>query len=331
MTQSAGAAATFADTPILVIKLGALGDVVQALGPFAAIRAHHPHAAITLLTTRPFAEFAESCPYFDDVWIDERPRLHRVPTWLALRHRLRRQGFQRVYDLQTSDRSAFYFRLFWPGPYPEWSGIARGCSHPHANPQRDLMHTVDRQAEQLRMAGIDHIPPPDLSWARFDESDGWRVRLRPPYALLAVGSAPHRPDKRWPLECFAGSANRLAARGLQPVLVGAAWERHLHEAIMALCPAAMSLAGETSLTGLAALARGAAIAVGNDTGPMHMAAAAACPCVVLFSHASDPALCGPRGETVRYIRQPRLSDVTVDEVMEAVAARARTNSAFAPA
>src|SRR6266568_4059670 len=47
---------------ILVIKLGALGDFVQALGPAAAIRAHHPEAAITLLTTAPFAELARAAP-----------------------------------------------------------------------------------------------------------------------------------------------------------------------------------------------------------------------------------------------------------------------------
>ena len=57
---------------LLVIKLGALGDFVQAMGPAAAIRAHHPDAEITLLTTAPFAELARAAPYFDRVWIDER-------------------------------------------------------------------------------------------------------------------------------------------------------------------------------------------------------------------------------------------------------------------
>ena len=153
---------------ILVIKLGALGDMVQALGPFAAIRRHHgapPEAHITLLTTEPYAEFAAASDYFDDVWTDDRPGVLHIGGWLVLRRRLRGGGFTRVYDLQTSDRSSFYYRLFRPGRLSEWSGIAKGCSHPHANPDRDSLHTLERQAEQLGAAGITEVPPPDVSWA----------------------------------------------------------------------------------------------------------------------------------------------------------------------
>ncbi len=148
--RCAGAART---GRILVIKLGALGDFVQAMGPAAAIRTHHADAEITLLTTQAFAELARAAPYFDRVWIDARPGLARAVAMLQLRRRLRDGHFERVYDLQTSDRSSFYFHLMGPGARPEWSGIARGASHPHANPARDLMHTLDRQAEQLRCAG----------------------------------------------------------------------------------------------------------------------------------------------------------------------------------
>jgi len=63
---------------ILVIKLGALGDIVQALGPFAAIRRHHADDEITLLTTLPFAEFLKRSPYFDQVWVDPRASWRRV-------------------------------------------------------------------------------------------------------------------------------------------------------------------------------------------------------------------------------------------------------------
>src|SRR5579872_7416613 len=158
---------------ILVIKLGALGAFVQAMGPAAAIRAHHPGAEITLLTTAPFAELARMSPYFDAVWVDDRPSLWTPRRLLGLRRRLREGGFGRVYDLQTSDRSSFYFHLMGPGRRPEWSGIARGASHPHANPARDAMHTLDRQADQLNRAGIEAVPVPDLGWAvgaieRFD-------------------------------------------------------------------------------------------------------------------------------------------------------------------
>jgi ADP-heptose:LPS heptosyltransferase len=71
---------------------------------------------------------------------------------------------------------------------------------------------------------------------------------------------------------------------------------------------------------LATLARGALVAIGNDTGPMHLAAAG-CPSVVLYSHESDPALCGQRGDRVIYIRRPSLNDLGVSEVLDSVAAQ----------
>ena len=131
---------------ILVIKLAALGDFVQAFGPFAAIRAHHPDAAIALLTTPPFAGLARRSPWFDAVWSDGRPSWRDPAAWWRLARRLRAAGFARVYDLQTSRRSSRYRLL--AGPRAEWSGIAPGASHPHANPARDSMHTVERQREQ---------------------------------------------------------------------------------------------------------------------------------------------------------------------------------------
>ena len=143
---------------ILVIKLGALGDFIQACGPFKAIREYHAGAKITLLTTVPFVPLAEASGYFDTIWADERPSLFQVSGWIQLRRLLLSGKFTRVYDLQTSDRTGFYFKLFRRSCLPEWSGIARGCSHPHRNPSRDTMHTVDRQCEQLGQAGVNYEP-----------------------------------------------------------------------------------------------------------------------------------------------------------------------------
>ncbi|MDA0662566.1 MAG: ADP-heptose--LPS heptosyltransferase, partial [Proteobacteria bacterium] len=84
-------------TSILVIKLGALGDFVQALGPFAAIRRHHKDARITLLTTSPYADLAEASGYFNAIWIDERPQWWQVRRWLDLKRRFAEAGFGRVY------------------------------------------------------------------------------------------------------------------------------------------------------------------------------------------------------------------------------------------
>ena len=130
---------------VLVIKLGALGDFIQATGPFAALRRHHGCAQITLLTTPPFAKLASASGWFDEVWSNGRPARIDILAWIKLWSKLRSSTFQRVYDLQTSRRSSFYIHLFWPGSTPEWSGIANGCSHQHVNSRRDILHTLDRQ------------------------------------------------------------------------------------------------------------------------------------------------------------------------------------------
>lgn len=303
---------------ILVIKLSALGDFVQAFPAFAAIRAHHPHAHITLLTTRPFVALAEASPWFDAVLTDSRPRFWQIGKVLILRAHLRAGRFQRVYDLQTSDRSSGYLRLLGGPSAVEWSGIARGCSHPHANPHRNSLHTLERQADQLQMAGVPALPSgPDLSW--LDRAD-LPVPLPEKAVLLVPGGAPHRPDKRWPADHYAAVATALQARGMTPVILGTASEQAEADAIMAACPQAVSLLGKTGLTDLAVLARRSVAAIGNDTGPMHLLATCGCPSVVVYSHASDPALCAQRGPAVTILRRPSLSTLTVPEVMEAFTA-----------
>lgn len=297
-------------TAILVIKHGALGDFVLATGPFAAIRQHHGEAHITLLTTRPFVGLARQCAWFDEVWSDPRPKIWQIGQLCRLRRRLITRRFARVYDLQTSSRSSLYFHLL-RRPRPEWSGIARGCSHPHANPRRDDMHSIERQAEQLAMAGIESVPASDISWLDADIST---FGLTGRYVLLVPGGAAHRPRKRWLRENYAELAQRLSAEGVRPVLLGTEAEGEVLKAIASRCPAAMDLCGRTDFAEITALARGAAGAVGNDTGPMHLIAAAGCPAVVLFSDASDPSLCAPRGPQVVILREPRLADLSVDRV-----------------
>ncbi|MDA0662464.1 MAG: ADP-heptose--LPS heptosyltransferase, partial [Proteobacteria bacterium] len=226
-------------------------------------------------------------------------------------------GFGRVYDLQTMDRSGFYYRLL-AEPKPEWSGIARGCSHPHLNPKRDFLHTVDRQREQLAAAGIDDVALPELDWAGGDIA---ALGLDRPFVLLVPGGSAHRPAKRWPIAGYAALANGLVDRGYQPVLIGTGAEAQRNAEIAAACAQAVNLTGRTSLFDLASLAREAAGAVGNDNGPMHLVAAAGCPTLVLFSSASDSALCAPRGASVAILRRDNLADLEIAEVEAAIRLR----------
>lgn len=302
---------------ILVIKLSAFGDFIMALGPMRAIRDHHRNAHITLLTTKPYVALAEASGLFDRIIVDARPKLWQVGKMWRLARTLRAGGFDRVYDLQTSDRSSFYFRLFGRRK-PEWSGIAPGCSHPHANPRRDFIHTIERQRDQLRMAGIEEAPLPDLSFLTGDIA---RFAIDTPFALLVPGGAAHRPGKRWPADCYGALAQWLTARGVTPVLIGGAAEADVLARIVELCPTARDLGGQTSFGDIAELARAAVLAVGNDTGPMHVIAPTGCPTLVLFSADSDPDLTRPVGPDVAVLQRPSLGELTLDAVTESIEPR----------
>ena len=68
---------------VLVIKLAALGDFIQAIGPFTAIRKHHSESQITLLTTKPFVELAHASRLFDQIWVDKKPHALAIGNWYA--------------------------------------------------------------------------------------------------------------------------------------------------------------------------------------------------------------------------------------------------------
>ncbi len=319
---------------VLVVKLSALGDFVLALGAMRAIRDAHRSARITLLTTPPFQAFAQKCPYVDLVETDGRP--DGMKATAALIGRIRKEKYDIVYDLQTSGRTANYFKAMnLPGRRPPlWSGHAEGCAFPHDNPHRAGMHTIDRLAEQLVCAGggpAGGYPPgtepmPDLSW--IEPALGYPPRLKPayfglepPYALIIPGASAHREAKRWPAERFADIAGRFADLGVAPAVIGGKPESGVAHDILRLEPRAKSLVTRTDLFQLAALGRHALIAVGNDTGPMHMATLAGSPGVALFATTeSDPDQAAPRGAPVIAVHAPVLGGLAADDVWQAVRA-----------
>jgi ADP-heptose:LPS heptosyltransferase len=312
---------------ILVIKLSALGDFVLALAAMKKIRQAHPKAHISLLTTPPFEGLAKASPYFNAVFTDGRPE--NFAQWIALRTRLRAVGYTRVYDLQTSSHSNRIFQVLRPNP-PPWSGIAFGCSLPHKNPLRNGMHTLERQADQLMYAGIwpdaptepGSAPAPDLSWvlAKAPGERAAAVGVKPkPYVMFVPGGSANRPEKRWPVERYGELARILYARGLDIVIIGGPQESALAQAIQRQVPRARDLTGRTDFASIAVLGAKAALAIGNDTGPLHLAAAAGAPTVVLFSSVSDPALSAPRGK-VAVLQAANLSQLAVAKVAQAAAA-----------
>ena len=297
---------------VLVIRLSALGDFVLSFRAFAAIRAHHADAEITLLTTRPYAALAEASPWFDRVVVDTRPAFWDVPGLLRLRRAL--AGFGMTYDLQTSGRSSWYFQL---AGRPAWSGIARGCSHPQPGPARERMHTLERQQDQLRLAGVQLFPTPDLAFL----TDRPVPPLPARFAVLMPGASAHRGVKRWPAAKYGALGAMLVARGLVPVIVGGRDEVAAAAEICAVCPQAVDLTGQTDVLDIFAIAARAAFVVGNDTGPTHMAAAAGARVIALFSGESDPEMNAPRGPDGSWavvLREPVLADMSVQRVAAAL-------------
>ena len=314
---------------VLVIKLGALGDFVQALAAAKLIRDYHVGARITLLTTEPYKVLAERCPYFDVIEADGRPKEAQATAQLIAR--IRNAKYDMVYDLECSGRTANYYTAMRPWP-PHWSGAAPRCSHPHANPDRDRLHPLDRYADQLRYAGIGpeegyapgHAPMPDLSWVRAAMRDAPRMQaeyfgIRGPYVML-LASAPGRPgEKGWSAKRIGELAKRIAAQGVTPVAIGATDEKDICQGIADAEPRAKNLVSRTDHFQLATLAERAAFVVGHDSGPMHIAAAAGAPCLTLFSGWVDVDRVTPRGRSgVAVIKAQPLEDLPAEQVDQAI-------------
>ena len=302
---------------VLTIKLGALGDVIQAFDSFHDIRAHHRADRVVLLTTPPFAALAARMPWFDAVWSDGRPGANELGAFLSLIARLRGARFRRVYDLQCSRRTALYRRLL-SGPHrPHWAGTAPDADFAPP-PPRGTRHNSDGMRAILAAAEVPPSRPTDLSWLDADLS-GMPLPAR--FAMLVPGSSPHLPHKRWPAANYAALGRRLAARGIDTVLVGTAADRDAIAAIRALLPTAIDLGGRTDLFQLAAIARRAAGVVGNDTGPVFLSAALGAPTLMLMSRHTNPEQSAPRGPATAWLKRDDLAALSVDEVERAVLTR----------
>ena len=302
---------------VLVIKLGALGDLMQSLDAFHAIRRHHPQDRLILMTTPPFAAFGTAMPWFDTVWQDRRAKIWQVGTWLALIRRLRAEPLARVYDLQSNQRTRWYFRLL-VGRRPEWSGEVRGCSHPRPPFLKMTGHNHDRLLEHVASAGVPPGGSANLDWLDA-EVGGFALPRR--FVVLVPGCSPHRLYKRWPAAHYAALANRLERQGIGAVAIGTGADREAVAAIRAHAPSVIDLCGRTSLLDVAGIARAALGAVGNDTGPIFITAAVGTPTLMLMSQHTIAERMAPLGPSVAWLQRPDLADLTVDEVEAALPLR----------
>lgn len=299
---------------ILVIRLSALGDMILCMQAFHEIRRAHPNARIALLTTPAFVSFARTMPWFDEIIVDERAPASRPDLWLGLLKRVRNFAPTRVYDLQGMNRQGVLYYLLGGPLTVEWSGAAALCSHPRPQPQSNT-HFCDFVAAQLRHANVPPAEPADLSWL---DATVHEFNLPARFALFVPGCGPGRDYKRWPSSSFAEIAHRLQSKNLICMTVGTKADEDAIQALRHQAPEVIDLSGRTTLHQLAAIARRAVLALGNDSGPTHLMAAVGTPTLALISEHVNPIWSSPRGARAAWLQGHPLSQLGVEEVFLAL-------------
>jgi heptosyltransferase-1 len=296
---------------VLIVRTGAIGDVVNALVVANALREAAPATRIGWVVH----ELARPL-------VDDHPSVDRVHLWArgsgwtgvrALLGELREERYGLALDLQRIAKSALVARLCGA---PRVVGFDRARSKEFAwllsgerlEPRPDSRHRVEGYLDVVRHLGLPvprvlHRLPEDARAAAWAESELARLGGAP--VLVHVGAT--KPPNRWPPERFGGLAGALAREPGGPVvLVGGPDERESAERAMAAAGSEVhDRVGATDLRQLVELCRRARLLVSADSGPMHVAAAVGTPVLALFGPA-DPAVTGPWGLQHRVLRAPRL-------------------------
>jgi ADP-heptose:LPS heptosyltransferase len=298
---------------ILIVRLGALGDVVHALPLLDALRREWPDARLGWLVEERNASVLAGHPQLDRLLVFPRRELSRLvrrgrlvaALRLALRflRELRAERFELTLDAQCNLRSSLLARL---------SGARRriGFAPPYTKEKAHWLATdrvvvpiggqlkLERNLALLGPLGIDGrgaIPRLAVPEEARTAARAFRAGVRAgELVALHPGVSGFGAFKQWAPERFAGLARRLfAERGTRCVVTWGPGERELGESVVAASGGAAFLAPETrSLQELAALYEVCDAAVGGDTGPIHLAAALGVPVVGLYGP-KDPAIYAP--------------------------------------
>ena len=294
---------------ILVIKHGALGDMVQGFDAFAGLRAGRPDARITLLTSPPFAGLMALTPWFDEVIEDRRRPVFDLPQLVHIRGLLQ-QEWEMIIDLQCSRRTSRYHRFLTPAG-TRWLGTSAGASDPY--PDFTGVNNADRMKIAVEMAGGTASVTARLDWLGSQSSS-----IAEGSVVLVPGCSPAKPSKRWPAPHFAAVARDLAADGRKVAIVGTAADRDAANAVIAEAPACIDLVGKTDIASLTSLFAGAHAVIGNDTGPVFLAAKTGTPTLMVMGRDTDPEMSAPTGGKTAWVRQDRIEDVSPKSVIEAL-------------
>jgi predicted lipopolysaccharide heptosyltransferase III len=315
---------------ILLIKLSAVGDVVHTIAVLNKLRRRYPTARIDWLITPAIAALIEHHPAITNVVKFERDEWLEPWRWSAfagtarLAARLRSTRYDLVVDLHGQFRTAVFaaatgapVRIGFDRPRGAlweasgrtlpaearkhaWQGAREGSwlAYTHRIPLPSLdVHAVDRYLSIGPMLGLD-AEAPDFSFP-IPAADASRIDallrrhgISDDANLLAIAPGTIWETKHWRSAGFAEVARACRQKGFAVVLIGSPRERAMCDEVSALAPGAVNLAGETTLSELAALIRRATICLTNDSGPMHLAVALERPVVSIFGP-TDPVWVGP--------------------------------------
>jgi len=286
---------------ILITKPSSLGDIVLALPALRTLRLSFPEAKISWLIRPEFAPLIDNHPHLDEIVTFDRKLLGKAwfhprafGAMMSLIRKLRRSKFDVIFDFQGLFRTA---SLAWLSDCKKRFGMANAREfatifYTHKIPQdRESIHMVDFYLKIIQAAGASDFgvefvfpqnPDAENSVGRLLASHG----IKENYAVLIPGSA--HQDKCWPPERFAQLADRISSDyNLSIAATGSASESGIIEKLQEKANVTVAnLAGQTSLSELVALLKRAKLAVSNDTGPGHIAAATGIPLVLMFGRAN---------------------------------------------
>jgi len=291
---------------VLIVRIGAMGDVLHAMPAVAALREKMPEAHIGWAIETRWASLLPARTAQGSVLVDH---IHNVPVreWkasplnfatvlsiLALRRELRKEKYDLVVDLQGTIRSSFIGRLAaaarFAGSATPWETPARIFYSQKVAIQQT--HVVDQACQILGAAVGLKLTPAMPILEKNAAAEAWCdgvVKDISRFVLLSAGGG--WGAKCWPPERYGAVAVGLQQRGYT-VLVAAANDRdELAQRVVAASDG--SAQGVIcNLPQLAALLRRAALCVAGDTGPLHLAAALGTPVVGIYGP-TDPARNGP--------------------------------------
>lgn len=282
---------------ILIIKLGALGDVVNTL-PLAIRLKQHLGARIHWVTEPLSFPILSRHPFVDHAILFDRSRWKKsLPKVLR---EVRSRCFDVALDLQRIAKSALLCMASSSG---RRIGFDRArCKemtwimpYERITPYDRTSHMVNQYLEFADYLGVPRIQP---EWA-IPEGDASPVLLPETYVVLNIGAT--KSANRWTAEGFSSLASFVMDRYRIPcVLTGGSGDHEMADAVMkeATSPV-IDLVGKTTIMELVTVLSGAGVVVSCDTGPMHLAVALGKDVIALFGPA-DPRRTGPyRGRVIR--------------------------------